>query len=193
MRKRLTQILNPRTLQPTISDIAKAVQKPVEKVYFPEDKEWKWQDMFYILVEGEGARFGSYRALVCWLEAIIQMLTNCKDWQKLAEIIVAVEWELDQDYPYLDEHKRQLKEVVAAQKIRLAELKAQAAALDKAWEWAKGWVPVLETCSNRKTLNMAKHLYKAQKSQFTAYPQVFEFIQQIGEQRREYLTRLETP
>jgi hypothetical protein len=191
MAKRLTEFLAPRTLNPTMSDIAQAINKPVEKVYLPEGKEWKWRDMFYALVEGEGAKFGSYRALVCWLETVIQRLNGCNDWETLAEMIAAAEWELQQDYPYPDEHKQRLQQVLVEQKARLEQLKAQAAGLIKAWEWAKGWSPVLESCPDQKLLNMALQLYTAQKPQFEAYPEVFDFIRQIGKQRREYLRGLE--
>ncbi len=89
MPKRLTEFLDPRTLNPTMADIAKAVKKPLEKLSVPTNKQWKWAHMFYALVEGEGSRFGSYRALGCWVEAVVQMLRSCNDWQKLAEIIDA--------------------------------------------------------------------------------------------------------
>jgi hypothetical protein len=191
-KKRLTEFLDPRSLNPTLSDIAQALETPVEKVYLPEGKEWKWPDMFYGVIEGEGAKFGSYRALVCWLEAIIQMLSSCNDWQTLEAMIEAAEWELQQNYPYPDEHKKRLQEVLAQQKVRLEELKAQAAGLIRAWEWARGWAPVLESCPNQKTLNLALQLYTAQKPQFEVYAQVFDFIRQVGRQRREYLRSLET-
>lgn len=191
MKKRLTEFLDPRSLNPTLSDIARALKKPVEKIYLPEGKEWKWSNMFYGLVEGEGAKFGSYRAWGCWLEAVIQMLASCNDWQALAEMIEAAEWELQQDYPYPDEHKKQLQQVLSDQKARLEELKAQAAGLIRAWEWAKGWAPVLKCCPNQKTLNIALQLYTAQKPQFEAYAEVFDFIREVGRQRREYLRELE--
>ena len=191
MKPSLTEFIDPRSLNPTLSDIAQAVKKPVEKVCLPEGKEWKWPDMFYALVEGKGAKFGSYRALVCWLEAVIQRLTSCNDWQTLALMIKAAEWELEQDYPYPDEHKQRLNAVLEQQKIRLEELIAQAASLMKAWEWAKGWAPVLESCPNQKILDIALQLYTAQKPQFEAYPEVFDFIRLLGRQRREYLRGLE--
>lgn len=191
MKKSLTEFLDPRTLKPTLFDIAQSVKKPVEKIYLPEGKEWKWSDIFYVLVEGEGARFGSYRALVCWLEAVIQMLECCQDWKTLAEMIQVTAWELQQDYPYPDEHKQRLKALLDKQKVRLEELKAKAASPIKAWEWAKSWVPVLESCANQKTLNIALQLYTAQKPQFEAYPEVFDLIRQIGRQRREYLRWIE--
>lgn len=189
-KKRLTEFLDPRTLNPTLSDIAQTVKKPVERTYLPEGKQWKWRDIFYAVIEGEGARFGSYRALLCWLEAVIQMLTSCTDWETLAEMIAAAEWELE-NYPYPKAHKQQLQQVLVEQKARLQELKAQATGLMKAWEWARGWAPVLESCPNQKTLNIALQLYTAQKSQFEPYPQVFDFIRQVGQQRREYLRSLE--
>lgn len=190
MKKRLTAFFDPRTLKPTSSDIAQALKKPVEKVHLPEDKDWQWPDMFYALVEGEGARFGSYRALECWLNAVIQMLTNCNDWQTLETMTEAAEWELQQNYSYPDEHKKRLQQVLEEQRDRLNVLKAQAVDLVKAWEWAKGWIPVLESCPDEKTLNMALQLYTVQKSQFEMYPEVFKFIRQIGRQRREYLCGL---
>lgn len=191
MPKRLSELIDPRTLNPTMSDIAQAVKKPVEKIYLPEGKEWKWRDMFYVLVKGEGSKFGSYRALLCWLEAVIQKLTSCNEWQTLAEMIEAAEWELQQEYPYPEEHKKRLQQFLSNQKARMEELKAQAAGLIRAWEWAKGWAPVLECCPNQKTLNIALRLYTAQKAQFEAYSEVFNFIQQIARQRREHLRGLE--
>jgi len=191
MKKQLLEFLDSRSLKPTLSDIAQAIKKPVEKVYLPEGKEWKWRDMFYVLVEGEGSKFGSYRALFCWLEAVTQKLTSCNEWQTLAEMIKAVEWELQQNYPYPDEHKKQLQLVLADQKARLEELKASSAGLTKAWQWAQSWEPVLESCPNQKTLNIALQLYTAQKQQFEAYAEVFDFIRQVGRQRREYLRGLE--
>lgn len=190
MKKRLTKFLDPRSLNPTLSDIARALKKPVEKIYLPEGKEWKWSNMFYGLVEGEGAKFGSYRAWGCWLEAVIQMLASCTDWQTLAEMIEAAEWELQQ-YPYPDEYKQRLNAVLEEQKVRLEEVIASSASLIRAWEWARGWAPVLESCHNQRTLNIALQLYTAQKPQFEAFSEVCDFIRQIGRQRREYLRSLE--
>jgi hypothetical protein len=97
--------------------------------------------MFYVLVEGEGSKFGSYRALFCWLEAVTQKLTSCNEWQTLAEMIKAVEWELQQNYPYPDEHKKAVAAGFGRPKARLEELKASSAGLTKA-------------CSGRKAGNL---------------------------------------
>ncbi len=190
MKKRLTEFLDPRSLQPTISDIAQAVKKPGEKVCIPA-QEWKWVDIFYVIIEGEGALFGSYRALECWLAAVIDMLTNCHNYQTLAEMITAVEWELQQNYRYSEEHKQRLESVLAAQKDRLEVLKAQAVGLIKAWEWAKAWEPLLKSCLNEKTLSTAVKLYAAQKLQYQEYPEVLNFIVQVGRKQRMHLRNVE--
>lgn len=118
------------------------------------------------------------------------MLISCTDWEILAEMIAVADWELEH-YPYPKAHKQQLQQVLVEQKACLKVLKAQATGLMKAWERARGWAPVLESCPNQKTLNIALQLYTAQKSQFEPYPQVFDLIRQVGRQRREYLRSLE--
>jgi hypothetical protein len=190
MKKRLTEFLDPRTLKPTISDIAQAVKKPVEKVCIPA-QEWKWVDIFYVIIEGEGALFGSYRALECWLVAVTQMLSNCHNYQTLAEMIAAVEWELQQNYRYSEEQKQRLESVLATQKARLEVLLAQAAGLIKAWEWAKAWEPLLKSCLNESTLSTAVKLYAAQKTQYQEYPEVLNFIVQVGRKQRMHLRNVE--
>ena len=186
MARRLTEFLDPRTLDPTLDDIAQAVKRPVEKVCDPIDKDWKWATMFYAVVEGQGAIFGSYRALLCWVEAIIQMLASCNDWQTLAEMIAATVAELER-YPYGDESKQRLREVLALAKVRLYELKAQAARLIRAWNWARAWEPVLKSCPNENSLNIALQLYKTQKQQFAVFPEAITWVVQVGRQQREYL------
>jgi hypothetical protein len=190
MKKRLTEFLDPRTLKPTLSDIAQAIKVPVEKIAIPEDKPWKWAHIFYVIIEGKGGEFGSYRALKCWLEAVIQMLTSCSEWQTLEAMIASVEWELQQDYAYCDVHKQRLKEVLVEQIARLEVLKTQAAGLMKAWNWAKAWMPVLESCTSHKTLDIALKLYLEQKQQYQDYPEVFNFILQSCKQQRAYLRNL---
>ena len=189
MAKRLTEFLDPRTLDPSVADIAAAVKRPVEKVSVPTGKSWKCATMFYAVVEGEGAKFGSYRALASWVEAIIQMLTSCNDWQTLEEMIAATVAELER-YPYRKDHKQQLQEVLALATVRLEALKAQAAGLIRAWNWARGWAPVLNACPNESSLNIALQLYKAQKQQFAVFPDVIAWVVQVGRQQRQYLRSL---
>ena len=191
MPKRLTEFLDPRTLNPTMADIAKAVKKPLEKLSVPTNKQWKWASVFYALVEGEGSRFGSYRALGCWVEAVVQMLRSCNDWQKLAELIDATEAELE-IYPYRDEHKQLLGQVLVQQKVRYLKLKEQAAGSIRAWNWARGWAPVLQACPNEKSLNIALQLYKSQKQQFAAYAEAIAWVVQVGRQQRQYLRHRKT-
>ena len=185
MAKRLTDFINLKTLHITLDDIAQAVKKPAEKLYHP-DREWRWAHLFLVVVEGEGGRFGSYRALLCWLEAVINLLTSCNDWQILGEIIAATEAELNH-YAYPDSHKQKLEEVLEQQKARLEELKAKAVGLIKAWEWAKSWERVIKLCPNEESLNMAVPLFKLQRTQFARYQDVITYVRQVGRQHREYL------
>jgi hypothetical protein len=186
MARRLTDFIDPRTLHITLADIAQAVQKPAEKLYHPQKCEWKWAYLFLIVVEGEGGQFGSYRALLCWLEAVIELLTNCNDAQTLAELIKATVAEL-QHYTYPDSHKQRLQEVLEEQKARLEDLTAKATGSIKAWEWAKGWERVIKMCPSAESLNMAVPLFKLQRVQFAAYPEVIEWVRDVGRQHREFL------
>lgn len=190
MAKRLTDFLDPRTLDITLSDIAQGIKRPVEKVHLPEkaqkDEDWKWENIFLIVVEGERGRFCSYRVLRCWLEAVIQLLTSCMDWQTLAELIEVIEWEL-QRFDYPDAHEKRLQEVLVEQKARLEELKAKAVGLMKAWEWARVWERMIKMCAYEQSLNIAVQLFKSQKSQFGAYPEVIDWVRQVGRQHRACL------
>ncbi len=187
MAKRLTDFLNPRTLDITRFDIAQGIKKTVEKVNIPrkaeKDEDWKWANIFLIVVEGERGRFCSYRVLRCWLEAVVELLTSCIDWQTLAELIEATEADL-QRYHYPDAHKQRLQEVLVEQKARLEELIAKAADLMKAWEWARGWELVLRSCPDEQSLNIAVQLFKTQKLQFAAYQEVIEWVRGVGRQHR---------
>lgn len=107
MEKRLTHFLAPKTLKITLADIAWGIERPVETVYLSEkvekDEDWKWANVFVVVVEAEGGRFCSYRGLKCWLEAVVQLLSSCMDWQTLAELIDVTECEL-QHFNYLEAH-----------------------------------------------------------------------------------------
>lgn len=190
MAKQLTDFLSPRNLNITLSDIAQGIKRPVEKVHLPEkaekDEDWKWENIFLIVVEGERGRFCSYRVLQCWREAVIQLLTSCMDWRTLAKLIELTEWEL-QRYDYPDAHEKRLQEVLMEQKARLEELKVKAAGLIRAWEWARGWEPVLRSCPDEPSLNIAVQLFKMQKLQFAAYQQVIEWVRGVGRQHRACL------
>ncbi len=190
MAKHLTDFLDPRALNITLYDIAQGIKKPVEKVRLPEkaekDEDWKWANIFLIVIEGERGRFCSYRVLQCWLEAVIQLLTSCMDWQTLAELIQATEAEL-QRFDYPEAHKQRLQEVLVQQKARLEELKAKAVGLMKAWEWARVWERMIKMCPDDQSLNIAVQLFKLQKSQFAAYPEVIDWVRQVGRQHRACL------
>lgn len=71
--------------------------------------------------------------------------------------------------------------------VRLEELKAQAAGLIRAWNWARGWAPILKACPNESSLNIALQLYKTQKPQFAVFTDAIAWVVQIGRQQREYL------
>ncbi|MGB3206944.1 MAG: hypothetical protein WBB28_18320 [Crinalium sp.] len=186
MAKKLTAFIDPRTLKPTLSDISQAVKKPAEKLSTPTEKQWKWAAIFYAIVEGEGAIFGSYRRLNAWVEAVIRLLNTCNDWQTLEEIIASTEAELEH-YRYRDEHKQQLQEVLTLAATRLQTLKEKAAGLIKAWNWARGWEAILRECRNEESLNIAVQLYKAQRQQFSDYPDAIANVIQSGKQHRQYL------
>ncbi|HEY9853518.1 MAG TPA: hypothetical protein V6D28_28870 [Leptolyngbyaceae cyanobacterium] len=188
MTKRLTEFLNPKSLQIQLSDIAKGIGKPTDQLSLPkkatEDPDsWKWPEIFLVAVEGEGGRFCSYRMLECWLLAVIELLTNCTDWERLEELIAVTEAEL-KSYCYPPTHKEQLQQVLVQQKARLADLKAKASGLMKAWDWAKGWERILRNCANEKSLNIAVELFRMQKLLFAEYPDVVESVRQIGRQQR---------
>ncbi|AFZ13664.1 hypothetical protein Cri9333_2818 [Crinalium epipsammum PCC 9333] len=186
MAKKLTAFIDPRTLKPTLSDISQAVKKPAEKLSTPTDKQWKWATIFYAVIEGEGAIFGSYRRLSVWVEAVINLLNSCNDWQTLEEIIASTEAELEH-YRYRDEHKQQLQEVLTLAATRLQELKQKAAGLIKAWNWARGWEAILRACGNEESLNIAVQLYKAQRQQFSDYPDAIANVIHSGKQHRQHL------
>lgn len=178
MEKRLTDFIDPRTLDIRIADLARGAEKPVEKVYTPQT-DWKWAHMCLIVVEGVGGRFVSYRVLRCWMEAVIELLTKCANWQILQELIEATEWEL-KHYDYPDTHRQQLQVVLVKQKARLKQLR-------EAWQWARGWERVIKNCLVEQSLNMAQRLFKEQKSQFEEYPEVLNWVRIVGRQHREYL------
>ena len=190
MTKRLTEFINPRNLQIQLSDIAKGIGKPTEKLCLPEQAEdpngWKWPEIFLVTIEGEGGRFCSYRVLECWLLAVIELLTSCMDSEELEELIAVTEAELA-SYCYPQLHREQLQEVLVQQKARLEDLKAKASSLIKAWDWAKGWERILTNCPNEKSLNIAVELFRMQKILFAEYPDVIESVRQIGRQHRACL------
>lgn len=182
MPLRLTNFLNPKTLEISLSDIAQGIDQPVGKLYLSE-KDWKWANIFLVVVEGAGGRFCSYRVLQCWLSAVIELLTNCMDWQTLATLIEVTEWEL-QHYNYPSAHEKQLREVLAQQKVRLEELIVQASSVTKAWEWARAWEPVLLSCNDEPTLDIAVQLFTTQTRQFAQYTDAIAWVQQVGLEHR---------
>ncbi len=190
MAKRLTDFLDPRTLNITLSDIAQGIEQPVEKVYLPQKaqkaEDWKWANIFLVVVEGAGGRFCSYRVLRCWLEAVVNLLTSCMDCQTLTELIEVTGWEL-QHFNYPEAHKKQLQKVLEEQKARLEELLAQSSQLIKAWEWARGWEPILKSCLDEPSLDIAVQLFKTQRRQFAAYQEAIAWVQQVGRVHRACL------
>jgi hypothetical protein len=192
MEKRLIDMINPRSLPITLSDIAKGVRRSVDKLYFPEQKEedetpedaWKWAALFFIVVSGEGGRFGSYRALPCWVEAVKNLLSNCQNWRTLEELIAITEYDIE-TYRYSEASREELQIFVDQQKARLHELKLAGAGLEAAWEWARGWVPVIKSCRDEASLEIAIKLYQAQQDQFEEYPEVLEWVMQLAQQQRQ--------
>ena len=190
MEKRLTDFLDPKTLHITLADVARGIERPVETVYVSEkvqkDEDWKWANVFLVVVEGEGGRFCSYRVLKCWLEAVVQLMSSCMDWQTLAELIEVTEWEL-QHFNYPEAHKQRLQKVLVQQRARLKELKAKASDSIAAWEWARGWEPVLRSCPDESSLNIAVQLFKTQRRKFVEYQEAIAWVQGVGRQHRACL------
>ena len=48
----------------------------------------------------------------------------------------------------------------------------------------------IKSCQNEESLNIALQLYKSQKSQFEEYPEVLEWVLQIGREQRASLRNL---
>lgn len=182
MIKRLTDVLNPKTLNISLSDIANGIDMPVEKLYFPQGN-WQWANIFLVVVEGAGGRFCSYRVLRCWIDAVVELLTSCMDWETLAELIRVTEWELEH-YNYPKSHKKCLQQVLVQQKARCEELIAQASESMKAWKWAQGWERVLKSCPDQASLDMAVQLFQIQTGQFAAYTDAIAWVADIGRQHR---------
>lgn len=189
--KRLIEVLNIRHISIPLTDIARGIERPVEEVYLPEPKSedkstedaWKWPNLFLVVVAGEGGRFGSYRVLQSWMMAIIDLLENCHSWQVLEELIWLVEVDL-MSYYYPLKHQQNLREVLDRQRLRVNELKGDLAGLDRAWEWARGWVSVIKSCLDEASLNAALQLFKSQKDQFADYPNVVDWVLEISKEHR---------
>jgi hypothetical protein len=193
MAKRLTDFLDPRTLNITLSDIAQGIEIPIENIYLPHKaqkaSDWKWANVFLVVVDGVGGRFCSYRVLRCWLEAVVELLTSCMDWQTLAELIEVTQWEL-QHFNYPEAHKKHLEKVLLEQKARLEELRVQADSSIKAWEWARGWEPIIKSCPDEPSLDIAVQLFKTQRRQYAAYQEAIAWVQGVGKQHRACLQRV---
>ena len=189
--KRLVEVLDPRQISIPLADIARGIERPVQEVYLPEPKPedksaedaWKWPNLFLVVVAGEGGRFGSYRVLQSWMMAVIELLESCQSWQVLEELIWLVEEDL-MSYPYPLAHRQCLREVLDRQRLRVNELKGDVAGLDRAWEWARGWVSVIKSCLDEASLNAALQLFKSQKEQFADYPNVVNWVLEISREHR---------
>ena len=108
------------------------------------------------------------------------------DWQTLAELIEVTEWEL-QHFKYPEVHKQRLQFVLVQQRARLKELKAKASDSIAAWEWARGWEPILKSCPDESSLNIAVQLFKTQRRQFVEYQEAIAWVQQVGRKHRACL------
>lgn len=93
---------------------------------------------------------------------------------------------MNEESPWLSA-RRVSKKVLVEQKPRLEELKAQTSDLIKAWEWARGWEPILKSCSDEPSLNIAVQLFKAQRRQFAAFEEAIAWVQGVGRQQRACL------
>lgn len=157
-----------------IKEVAKLKNIAVERI----ERLECWKDQLWIVIQGVGARWVSYRLLPSWINQAIAIINNTANLEEL-ETVGQIISEEAKNHPYETESLEQLRQAYAQQRKHLRKLQPQIEHQRAGQRWLEGWQSILEHCEDIKALEYLLVQIKVQSRKFANLPSIIDQLNQI--------------
>ena len=152
-------------------EVAKLFRRSVNTV----EKIQCWPHILWVVVEGLGARFVSYRSLPTWIGKVIEAIGKVVNFEQLQELGEILRCET-QNHDYEPEAVEELRKAYGEKQQQLKEIKPQLDHQKKAQKWLEHCQGMVEFCQTKKSLNSMITVIEIQSEEFTDLPEVIAAI-----------------
>ena len=137
-----------------------------------------WPHLLWVVIEGLGARFVSYRSLPTWIGKVIEAIGRVANFEQLQQLGDLLRCET-QNHDYQPEAVEELREAYRQKQEELKEIKPQLDRQKKAQKWLEHCQGMVEYCDSQESLESASRTIDLQSKQFADLPKVIAKAQEI--------------
>lgn len=134
-----------------------------------------WPHLLWVVIEGVGARFVSYRSLPTWINKVITVICQVANFEQLEELGEILRCET-QNHFYEQKGVQHLREAYRQKQQELNEMKPQLEHQKKAQNWLRNWQGIVEFCQTEESLNSVVKAIEMQSGEFADLPEVIAAI-----------------
>ena len=136
-----------------------------------------WTNQLWIVIQGVGARWVSYRLLPSWIDSAIALLKNTTNLEEL-ETLGKIIGEEAKTHPYEAEALEKLRDVYDKQRQHLRTLQPQIEHQRAGQRWLESWQSTLEYCEDIHDLEYLVVLIKIQVRKYLNLPEIIDKLNQ---------------
>ena len=141
-----------------------------------------WPHLLWVVIEGVGARFISYRRLPTWIAKVIEAIGKVANFEQLQELGEILRCET-QNHDYEPEAVEELRQAYGKKQEELKEIKPQLEHQKKAQKWLEHCRGMVEFCKTEESLHAVFKAIESQSEEFADLPEVLsEIMKIIGDQ-----------
>ena len=137
-----------------------------------------WPHLLWVVIEGVGARFVSYRSLPTWIAKVIEAIAKVVNFEQLQQLGELLRCET-QNHPYEPEAVDELREAYRQKQEQLNEILPQLEHQKRAQRWLEHWQGIMEFCQSPESLSSVMTTMDIQIEEFADLPEVVAKAQEM--------------
>ena len=137
-----------------------------------------WSHIMWVVIDGLGARFVSYRSLPTWIGKVIEAIGRVANFEQLKQLGDLLRCETE-NHDYQPEAVEELREAYRQKQEELKSIKPQLDRQKKAQKWLEHCYGMVEYCDSHESLESASRTIDLQSKQFADLPKVIAKAQEI--------------
>ena len=155
-------------------EVAKLFKKSASAI----EKIQCWPHIIWVVIDGLGARFVSYRSLPTWIGKVIEAIGRVANFEQLKQLGDLLRCETE-NHDYKPEAVEELREAYRQKQEELKEIKPQLDRQKKAQKWLEHCQGMVELCYDEESLKYLSRLIDIQSKEFADLPEVINKVQEI--------------
>ena len=137
-----------------------------------------WPHLLWVVIEGVGARFISYRRLPTWIGKVIDAIGTVVNFEQLKQLGDILRCET-QNHDYKPEAVDELREAYRQKQEELKAIKPQLDHQKRAQDWLEHCYGMVQYCDSQESLKFVSRAIDLQSQQFSNLPEVIAKAQEI--------------